>query len=149
MRVQWVLLLAAVVLAGGCTSGSSPAPTSLGGSSPVCAALAGLSGNQDDFKTMENASQPADAYAAIDRMSQRTRTAVAALQAINGAVGAEANKLAAAEGGLLPILLQFRTTTDQAGWTAARNAYTTWYSGTQAAIVDVTPRLAALGVQCV
>lgn len=117
-------------------------------SSPVCTAIAGLNGNGDDFKTMTTADRAEDAYAAIDRMSERARSAIASLQAIDGPIGFEASKLAAVEQGLLPILEQFRNVGDQAGWTTARDAYTRWYNQSVTVITDVSSSLGALGVHC-
>jgi len=117
-------------------------------SSQICSAIAGLGGNSDDFKRMTTADRAEDAYAALDRMAERTRSAIAGLQAIDGPVGLEANKLAAVEQGLLPILEQFRNATDQAGWTSARDAYTRWYNQSVPVIEGVSSRLGALGVHC-
>jgi hypothetical protein len=138
------LLMVMVLVVAAC-SGSSSGDQS----AAVCTAIKGLNGNHDDFQTMLTASQAKDAFAAIDRMSERARTTVAALKAVNGAqIAAEASQLAAVEEGLLPILAQFRATTDQAGWAAATAAYTSWYNQSLIVIEGVASRLDGLGVHC-
>ena len=137
------LLLVALLVVAACTGSASGDR-----SSPVCTAVAGLNGNGDDFKTMTTTDRAEDAYAAIDRMSERTRLSIAALQAIEGPTGDVASRLAAVEQGLLPILEQFRISSDQASWTAARDAYTRWYSESVAAITAASSKLGDLGVHC-
>ena len=118
-------------------------------SAQVCSAITGLGGNRDDFKTILTTDRVEDAYAAIDRVSQRTQAAINALKEVNdGPIAVEAEKLAVLEEGLLPILDQFRAVSDQASWTAAGEAYTRWYNQSISVIADVAPRLADLGVHC-
>jgi hypothetical protein len=136
-----IFMLALLVLSGcGSSSGNQ--------SSDVCSAILRLDGNGADFKTMSTAEKAEDAFAALDRMSQRTRDAIAALQAIEGNVGAEAERLATVEQGLLPILDQFRNAQDQQGWTAARDAYGRWYGQSTQVITNTVANLEKLGVHC-
>ena len=118
-------------------------------SASLCAALASLGGNNEDFKTLTTASRPEDALAARDRMSARARSAIAALEAIpDGPVGTQASRLAAVEQGLLPFLDRFGTVTDNAGFNAAVDEYTRWYDESLTVISDVTAELNDLGVRC-
>lgn len=142
------LLLVALLISAAC--GESSASQSVASqATQVCSAIVSLGGNDADFQTMRTTSSPEDALAAIDRMLERTRSSIEVLNAIgDGPIGVEARRLAAIEGGLLPILDKFRAGGDQAEWSAASDAYTRWYSEAVTVIGDVAPRLARLGVHC-
>jgi hypothetical protein len=134
--------LAALLVLGACTASQGTQ------SSAVCDPVVSLGGNAADFQTMASTDDIDQAYAAIDRMSNRTRSAVAALQAVEGPAGAEAERLAAIEQELLPILDQFRAARDQTSWTSARTAYTNWYNRSLPVLTETVEKLADLGVQC-
>jgi hypothetical protein len=135
------LLVAVLVAACGASPGSE--------SAQICSAITGLGGNRDDFRTILTTESADEAYAAMDRVSERTKSTIAALGSISaGPIADEADKLATLEEGLLPIIDQLRTLTDEASWAAATDAYTRWYNDATNVISDVVPRLESLGVHC-
>jgi TPP-dependent trihydroxycyclohexane-1,2-dione (THcHDO) dehydratase len=137
------LLVVFVIVISACGSSSANQ------SAALCAALVGLGGNRADFETAKTAATVSEAYAAIDRMSERTTQAVAALRAItDGRIADEARLLAEAEEGLIPVLAQFRAIKSPSDWTAVTNAYTAWFNATGSVVREVAPRLDELGVRC-
>jgi CheY-like chemotaxis protein len=117
--------------------------------SALCSAVRSLGGNREDFQILMSTSSANDAYAALDRMSSRTRGAVTALRAVGtGSVGPVAQELASAEEGLLPILDGFRSMKNEADWAALTADYRRWFEVTQSTTSRLGPRLVQLGVVC-
>jgi hypothetical protein len=115
----------------------------------LCAAILSLGPNHADFMSIQSATQAEAAYAALDRMTSRTQAALDALRAIRDpAIATIANDLAAAEGGLLPILAQFKAVRDQASWSAAVDAYTQWNNGLVPVVTGAEAKLERAGVHC-
>jgi hypothetical protein len=138
-----VLLLAASIAA--C---AGPTSDSTAGAD-LCSAIRGLAANRDDFRVVLTGTAPAEAYAAIDRMSARVTTSVKALRAIaDNRLAPIANELASIEEGLIPIFGQIRSATDEAGWTTFTSAYTAWYQNASGRIPALATRLEQAGVHC-
>lgn len=153
MRVAVVTLL--VVLLSACSgAGGGDEAGRAGYQVAVCGAIRGLAGNRDDFTAFKTASSAAEASAALSRVQQRTRDAIAGIQvAASWSPGKSvSDELVGNQQELLSILADFQTVTqtgDNAAFQAATAHYDAWYGSTIALLPGVLSSMQALGVACV
>jgi hypothetical protein len=132
-------VVAAALVAGGCSSGGSN----------ICSALKGLAGNRDDFQTILTSNSRSDALNALDRVSTRTRATIDDLQSIGDPrLQSTAQRIAEIEEGLLPILDQFRSMSDESDWAAVTGAYRSWYNASAPQLPALATQLESAGVRC-